>query len=153
MSIFSVIHKYMGFDYPFHWFDTTSLILCVCDLALTALQVWPSHPSSYSAISLRKPVCLIPVISSPCPSMHGDSFHRVTVLTMALAVDVAVVLVRAWLTSFLCLFSQVVALSSWSLLRDSIYYTLSVVALIVVSFWRQLYMSFFFGSPHVYCCL
>lgn len=57
-----------------------------------------------------------------------------TVLTMALAVDVAVVLVRAWLTSFLCLFSQVVALSSWSLLRDSIYYTLSVVALIVVSF-------------------
>lgn len=53
---------------------------------------------------------------------------------MALAVDMAVVLVRAWLTSFLCLFSQVVALSSWSLLRDSIYYTLSVVALIVVSF-------------------
>lgn len=30
---------------------------------------------------------------------------------------------------------QVVALSSWCLLRDSIYYTLSVVALIVVSVW------------------
>lgn len=48
--------------------------------------------------------------------------------------DVAVVLARAWLTPSLCLFRQVVALSSWSLLRDSIYYTLSVVALIVVSF-------------------
>lgn len=33
------------------------------------------------------------------------------------------------------LFLQVVALSSWCLLRDSIYYTLSVVALIVVSVW------------------
>lgn len=32
-------------------------------------------------------------------------------------------------------FLQVVALSSWCLLRDSIYYTLSVVALIVVSVW------------------
>ncbi|MXQ91617.1 hypothetical protein E5288_WYG001731 [Bos mutus] len=33
---------------------------------------------------------------------------------------------------------QVVALSSWCLLRDSIYYTLSVVALIVVSVWESL---------------
>uniref|UniRef100_A0A8B9GDN2 Solute carrier family 24 member 3 n=1 Tax=Amazona collaria TaxID=241587 RepID=A0A8B9GDN2_9PSIT len=38
---------------------------------------------------------------------------------------------------------QVVALSSWSLLRDSIYYTLSVVALIVVSFLKL----FFCGKP------
>lgn len=52
---------------------------------------------------------------------------------MARVVSVAVVLLRARLTSSLCLFFQVVALSSWSLLRDSIYYTLSVVALIVVS--------------------
>ena len=37
------------------------------------------------------------------------------------------------LTVFSLLFLQVVALSSWCLLRDSIYYTLSVVALIVVS--------------------
>lgn len=57
-----------------------------------------------------------------------------TGLTLSRTVSVAVVLLRAWLTSSLCLFSQVVALSSWSLLRDSIYYTLSVVALIVVSF-------------------
>lgn len=57
----------------------------------------------------------------------------------------------ACLTSSLCLFSQVVALSSWSLLRDSIYYTLSVVALIVVSSQRLLYMLFFCGTPHV-CC-
>lgn len=38
-----------------------------------------------------------------------------------------------FLTVFSPLFLQVVALSSWCLLRDSIYYTLSVVALIVVS--------------------
>lgn len=48
------------------------------------------------------------------------------------------------LTSSLCLFSQVVALSSWSLLRDSIYYTLSVVALIVVSFQRLLCMLYIY---------
>lgn len=59
------------------------------------------------------------------------------------------------LTSSLCLFSQVVALSSWSLLRDSIYYTLSVVALIVVSFQRLLCMLYiyiyiyFFGTTFV----
>ncbi|OXB74327.1 UNVERIFIED_CONTAM: hypothetical protein H355_006856 [Colinus virginianus] len=74
--------------------------------------------------------------------VRGDSLHQVT--SLAHTVSVAVMLVRAWLTSSHCLFPQVVSLSSWSLLRDSIYYTLSVVALIVfiydekVSWWESL---------------
>lgn len=67
-----------------------------------------------------------------CWCGSGDSSHRVTGGTG----DTLLVwqsCCRAWLTPCLCLFPQVVALSSWSLLRDSIYYTLSVVALIVVS--------------------
>lgn len=70
---------------------------------------------------------------------------------LAPIICLSVAYIWACLTSSLCLFSQVVALSSWSLLRDSIYYTLSVVALIVVSFQRLLYILFFCGSPHV-CC-
>lgn len=72
--------------------------------------------------------------------MCRDSSCRVTLGTCAHAAGVAVVLARAWLTPSLCLFPQVVALSSWSLLRDSIYYTLSVVALIVVSFLKVLHL-------------
>lgn len=60
-----------------------------------------------------------------------------TPFPLGLAANANLRKVQGLFSSF-CFFSQIVTLSSWSLLRDSTFYTFSVVTLIVVSALRRL---------------
>ncbi|NXF11685.1 NCKX3 protein, partial [Smithornis capensis] len=121
-------------------------VLCVSVVTLPFFSCWHGQGSMCSSVLVER-LHLSEDVAGATFMAAGSSAPELFTSVIGVFItkgDVGVgTIVGSAVFNILCIIGvcglfagQVVALSSWSLLRDSIYYTLSVVALIVVSFGR-----------------